>query len=205
MLFMSHLRQVWFAKLLIQSFWIDWVFLEQGVFKVVRGENLGPTNGTRSEKVWEPLLYNVNTIKQPFAFTQEKTVNRPWAFTTNQLSAFPHENNCTTFYSLSREARLMAPIGEEAIATTLELTATVNGKPQNCERDPQEHWASDLLAQPSVLFSVWWNQISSTKFSSLWQHVRWKDNVPIASGGIQPVRTGSIEPSRGILWDQRTG
>jgi len=23
---------------------------------VVRGENTGPTNGTRSEKVWEPLL-----------------------------------------------------------------------------------------------------------------------------------------------------
>ena len=32
------------------------VFLEQDVFKVVRPENLGPTNGTRSENVWEPLL-----------------------------------------------------------------------------------------------------------------------------------------------------
>ena len=26
-----------------------------------------------------------------------------------------------------------------------------------------------------------------------------------ASGGIQPVRTGSIQPSHGILYDQRTG
>jgi len=26
-----------------------------------------------------------------------------------------------------------------------------------------------------------------------------------ASGGIQPVRTGSAKPSHGILWDQRTG
>jgi len=55
MLFMPHLRQVWFAKLLIQWFWVDRVFLEQSVFKVVRGKNTGPTNGTRSEKVWEPL------------------------------------------------------------------------------------------------------------------------------------------------------
>ena len=39
----------------IEWYWVDWVFLEQGVFKVVRGENTGPTNGTRSEKVWEPL------------------------------------------------------------------------------------------------------------------------------------------------------
>ena len=28
---------------------------------MVRGENTGPTNGTRSEKVWEPLLYAIWT------------------------------------------------------------------------------------------------------------------------------------------------
>jgi len=31
---------------------IEWVFLEQGVFKVVRGDNTGLRNGTWSEKVW---------------------------------------------------------------------------------------------------------------------------------------------------------
>ena len=42
MLLMSHLRQVWFAKLLIEWYWVDWIFLEQGVFKVLRCENTGP-------------------------------------------------------------------------------------------------------------------------------------------------------------------
>jgi len=51
MLFLLHLRQVWFAKLLIEWCWVDWVFLEQGAFKGVRGENTEPTDGTRSEKV----------------------------------------------------------------------------------------------------------------------------------------------------------
>ena len=62
---MPHVCQVWFVKLLIEWYWVKWVFLEQGVFKVVRRENLGPTNGTRSEKVWEPLLYrNFSRWKQ---------------------------------------------------------------------------------------------------------------------------------------------
>jgi len=46
---MPHLCQVWFAKLLIAWYWVEWVFLKQSVFKVVHGENIGPTNGTRSE------------------------------------------------------------------------------------------------------------------------------------------------------------
>jgi len=53
---MSHLCQVGFAKLLIEWYWVEWVFLEQSVFRMVRGENTGRTNGTRSEKVWEPLV-----------------------------------------------------------------------------------------------------------------------------------------------------
>ena len=42
MLFMPNLRQVWFAKLLIEWYCVDCIFMEQGVFKVVRGENTGP-------------------------------------------------------------------------------------------------------------------------------------------------------------------
>ena len=33
--------------------------MEQGVFKVVRGENARSTNRARSEKVWELLTYRV--------------------------------------------------------------------------------------------------------------------------------------------------
>ena len=57
MLFMPHVCKVCFAKLLIEWYWVDWVFLEQGGFKMVRGENTGPANGTRPEEVWEPLIW----------------------------------------------------------------------------------------------------------------------------------------------------
>ena len=56
MLFMPHVCQVCFAKLLIEWYWVDWVFLEQGGFKMVRGENTGPANST-PEEVWEPLIW----------------------------------------------------------------------------------------------------------------------------------------------------
>ena len=42
MLFMPHLHQVWFVKLLIEWYWVDGLFLEQRVFKVVLCENTEP-------------------------------------------------------------------------------------------------------------------------------------------------------------------
>jgi len=89
-------------------------------------------------------LCNVNT-KRPFAFTQKATVNRPYAFTChsrtkktqvsrpyaftiNQLCLL-HKNEWT-FQSLSREARLITPIGARPRASSTTLEVTVTCRPQ---------------------------------------------------------------------------
>ena len=42
------------------SFWINDIWqIEFSWNEVVRGDSRRPTNGTRSEKVWEPLLYSI--------------------------------------------------------------------------------------------------------------------------------------------------
>jgi len=77
-------------------------------------------------QVSRPCAFTINT-KRPFAFTQEATVNRPYAFTChsrtktqisrpcafriNQLCAF-FTKRVDYFQSLSREARLITPIGK---------------------------------------------------------------------------------------------
>jgi len=46
---------------------------------------------TRNENRKSALcLYNVNTMKQPYAFPQEGTVNRPYAFTQEETVNRPH-------------------------------------------------------------------------------------------------------------------
>ena len=59
----------------------------------------------------------------PVTAEQKTRVSRPCAFTINQLSA-SFTKRVDYFQSLSREARLITPIGEKprAIVTTLEVT-----------------------------------------------------------------------------------
>ena len=53
--FMPHLCQVWFAKLMIDWYLVEWGFMDRA--GRIRGDSTGPINGTPAEKVWEPLLY----------------------------------------------------------------------------------------------------------------------------------------------------
>jgi len=54
----SHFAHVAFVSIpVFQTFVIEWYLVDEFSWnKVVRGDGTGPTNGTRSEKVWEPLL-----------------------------------------------------------------------------------------------------------------------------------------------------
>jgi len=51
---MPHLCQVWFTKLNIDRSLVEWGFMEHD--GRIRGDSMGPTNGTLAEKVWEPFL-----------------------------------------------------------------------------------------------------------------------------------------------------
>jgi len=44
---------------------VDGVFLEQGG---ISGDSTGPTNGSRSEKVWEPLVYSLPDLLSSLLF-----------------------------------------------------------------------------------------------------------------------------------------
>ena len=65
----------------------------------------------------------------------------------------------------------------------------VNEKPQNCEADAQEYWASWLLTMSldglACVFQLGYLiakfQVPNFLFSSLWQYDRGKYNVPTAT------------------------
>jgi len=78
----SHIGR---SLLLIKWYWVEWVFLEQSVCKVVRGENTETTNGTRYKKFGNSCpkrWYRYN-----WTFMQKFTVQN-WCL----------KNNITLFY-----------------------------------------------------------------------------------------------------------